>query len=375
MQTYREIEIIVVDDGSSDKSAEIASSYTPNLILIEQVNQGTQAARNTGIRASSGEYIALLDSDDMWLSHKLERQVVFLESRSDIGLVYSLAHIMDEEGKITQGALIGSALSDSEPALQQLLVEDSIPALTAVFRRSFIGQVGFFDESLSGAGDHDMWLRIAASSGVACIPEPLAIYREHEFNTTKLLQKNKGLSDERWRVLEKAKSYFQIGIDTLPIWNKAIASAHLINAEAEAYSGDAPVAGSHLAKALELDPSLYNAHDELVGLLVHWIDLICGSRRTGRRYRQFTNELCSQVPRTFKLMRLKRSVLSTAAMRTVFTSYCKEDFDTVRSVLPVGIWSAPRWLLNRGVWSIMADAYLGQKMTSDLRNTFRRLSD
>jgi glycosyltransferase involved in cell wall biosynthesis len=359
----------VVDDGSTDGTAEMLQEYAGRIALIRKTNAGAASARNTGIRASSGEYLALLDSDDMWLPHKLERQVTILENEPEVGLVYSLACKMDGEGRpIDDGASFGRVLSDNEPALPQLLMLNAIPALTAVFRRACIAEIGFFDEALLNTDDYDMWLRIATRWRVACVPEPLAIYREHATNISKLYRRNKTLRDERWRILEKSKGYLPEGDSTQSAWNKAIASAHLLDGETEAYEGDANAAGIHLARAFALDPDLYAAHGELVEWWASWVILICQDAKTGVRYRKATNTLFSSVPQTTELSRIRRRVLATAAMKTVFECARGEDFDTVRSVLPVGVQAAPEWLVNRGVWSTMADAFLGQNVAAGLRN-------
>lgn len=373
-QTLADFEVIVVDDGSADATPEIVRGYGGRVTLIQQANRGTQAARNTAIRASSGEYIALLDSDDMWLPHKLERQVAILESRPEVGLVYGFAIRVNSEGSpVAGGACMGKGLSGDEPALHQLLVLNHIPALTAMFRRACIDQVGLFDETLVGAGDHDLWLRIAARWEVACIPEPLALYREHALNTTKALHANKGLGDERWRVLEKTKRWFPITEGTSLIWNRAFASSHLINGETEVYGGDVGAAGAHLAKALELDSTLYDKRDERAMRLGHWVEVLCGGDNTGRRGRAGTEQLFSQVPQTTQVARLKRHVLATFAMTTVFKCYREQDFATVRALLPVAVQAAPEWLLNRGAWSVGIEAFFGPRMAGWLRRGARRI--
>jgi len=99
-QTYTDYEVVVVDDGSQDGTSAILQGYGDRIVYIRQENAGTQAARNRAIRASTGEFIALLDSDDAWLPMKLQRQLAAFDARPDVGMIYALAYAMDEAGNI-----------------------------------------------------------------------------------------------------------------------------------------------------------------------------------------------------------------------------------------------------------------------------------
>lgn len=110
-QTYKDFEVIVVDDDSKDRTGEIVNVIKDKrIVYIHQENGGVSMARNNGILNSKGEYIALLDHDDLWLPEKLERQMPTLESNSKIGLVYSDCHIVDSKGRIT-----GRSFKDHPP--------------------------------------------------------------------------------------------------------------------------------------------------------------------------------------------------------------------------------------------------------------------
>jgi glycosyltransferase involved in cell wall biosynthesis len=183
-QTYRDFEHIVVDDGSSDGTAEVLKTFGDRIKYIRQANRGAHAAINAGIRESSGEYIAILDSDDAWLPHKLERQMPAFEESPEAGMVYAQACIIDGQSNLkNNGAPEGKPVINSQRAFEELLQSNFIPVLTAVIRRDCLEDVGFFKESLKALSDWDLWLRIALKWPIVFIPEPLGLYRLHGSNT------------------------------------------------------------------------------------------------------------------------------------------------------------------------------------------------
>lgn len=184
-QTCQDFEIVIVDDGSTDKSAEtIKSLDDKRIIYTYQKNHGVSAARNKGILESDGEYIALLDHDDLWLPEKLERQVPILESNSNVGLVYSDCYIIDLNGHILK-----RNFKDHRPhqgkVLADLFLDNFIPCLTALIRKNILGSIGLFNPELSIAEEYDLFLRIAEVCEVDFVDLPLAKYRLHETNFSK----------------------------------------------------------------------------------------------------------------------------------------------------------------------------------------------
>lgn len=181
-QTYRDFEYIVVDDGSSDGTAEVLKSFGDRIHYIRKENKGVASARNHGIRKSSGDYIAILDSDDAWMPNKLERQMPTFEERPETAVVYSQACIIDAAGKRNSDDLLGEPLNP-ETAFDDLLRHDPIPVLTAIVKRKCIDELGGFTEPLTAISDWDLWVRISTRWPIAFIPEPLAFYRIHGRNS------------------------------------------------------------------------------------------------------------------------------------------------------------------------------------------------
>lgn len=177
-QTYRAVEIIVVDDGSKDESAQVLQRYDGRVKAILQANAGVSAARNTGIRASRGEAVAFLDSDDAWDSTKLERQMQHLETPS-VGLVHTGVEYVDSAGR-----RLGLDVHGAEGRILRRHALFRSPTVrsgsTALVRRSLFDQVGLFDEALSTSADWDMWRRLGGACEVRMIAAPLTKYRLHD---------------------------------------------------------------------------------------------------------------------------------------------------------------------------------------------------
>lgn len=372
-QTYRDFEIIVVDDGSTDGSVEILEGYGNRIKLICQQNRGTQGARNAAIAASSGELIALLDSDDAWLPHKLERQVEAMAARPDGGLVYSFAYFTDETGRITHGgAALGQPIADEHKAFSQLVVSNFIPTLTVLMRRSCLGEVGVFDETLLGAGDWDMWLRIAARWPVICVPEPLALYRVHQTNTTNVIFKNRDMYREHQRVLDKAAQLAPYEPLDKGLWRKSQARNRLYGADIGISVRDLAGASEAFAQALALDPNLGLPREATVDRLVGWAHRYYEDRPEAQSYRAFLDRMVGNLDVSeVERRRLRRDALAQAAMEKVFACHAAGDLAGVRALLPTGVTAQPKWLLNRGVWAIAADAYLGARLTNRLREALK----
>jgi tetratricopeptide (TPR) repeat protein len=174
-QTYPNVEIIVVDDGSTDDTATLMEEYAERVIYLRQANQDVAAARNTGIQAASGEYLTFLDDDDRILPTKIERQVQVLTSHPRAGLVHCRFYHMDEDGNLLSkvGPLPAGAV------LKELLCRNFIWVGAPLIRRQCLERVGLFDEDIPAiCADWDMWLRIAqAGHPFACVQEPLGVYR------------------------------------------------------------------------------------------------------------------------------------------------------------------------------------------------------
>jgi glycosyltransferase involved in cell wall biosynthesis len=183
-QTYKNFEIVIVNDGSTDNSREKLSAYRqlPFVQYIEQDNRGVAAARNTAIRKATGELIAFLDQDDLWLPEKLDIQVDYLRQHTDVPLVHAnLGHI-NENGEPIQ-VIWPTDVEGS--CFRELFLWNRIAVPTVVVRRQCLSEVGLFNENLAGSDDYDMWLRIAQRFPIGRIARVLALYRFHGKNVSR----------------------------------------------------------------------------------------------------------------------------------------------------------------------------------------------
>lgn len=187
-QSYKDIEIIVVDDGSSDRTREIVASFGPSVQLIAQANAGRCAARNRGISQAVGEYICLLDHDDYWFPDKLARQVEQFQLHPEVGAIYSPFILWNgdnddhfpEPERFDLTVYPDGTDADFSGWIYHLFLID-IYALTSaiMFRAEVFRKCGVYDESLPYSEDWDVLLRVAREYPFIKLYRPATLYRQH----------------------------------------------------------------------------------------------------------------------------------------------------------------------------------------------------
>jgi glycosyltransferase involved in cell wall biosynthesis len=189
-QTWQSIELIVVDDGSVDRTVDILARYGNRIVVIKQKNQGPSAARNTGIKAATGEIVAFLDSDDSWLPEKIERQVHLLQRTANqgAGCCVCNANMVYSNGKtVTSFAVAGLEASQSEgvwlnPA-EILVTRFLFFNQVVTVRRDWLERSGFFRSDLRILEDYDLALRLSLLGPWAFISDPLVVWHGGEENS------------------------------------------------------------------------------------------------------------------------------------------------------------------------------------------------
>ena len=197
-QTRLPVEVIVVDDGSTDATAELVESRFPGVLVLRQENRGVSAARNRGLGASRGEWIALLDSDDEWRPRKLERQLSALEAQPDLRICHT------DEIWIRRGRRVNPRQIHAKHGgwiFEHCLPLCAMSPSSVVIHRSIFDAVGMFNEALPACEDYDLWLRICSRYPVLYLDEPLVVkYGGHE---DQLSSRIWGLDRFRIQALEK----------------------------------------------------------------------------------------------------------------------------------------------------------------------------
>ncbi|HOW59379.1 MAG TPA: glycosyltransferase [Candidatus Omnitrophota bacterium] len=180
-QTYHDLEIIVINDGSIDDTEKALKKYGGRIQYLYQNNAGVSAARNKGIKASRGEYIAFLDADDSWLPEKLSVQIPILEFNPKLGMVFSYLEIMDEYGRRT-----GRMKPKQKPGIDFLTMLEAGSAMTSscLMRKRSLDAAGIFDESLAIYEDMDLFLRVVNQFPALFVEKSLGCYREHSNQST-----------------------------------------------------------------------------------------------------------------------------------------------------------------------------------------------
>jgi glycosyltransferase involved in cell wall biosynthesis len=188
-QTHRELEVIVVDDGSRDRTAEIVRSFRdPRVTLLRQANAGPGAACNRAAARAGGEYLARLDADDLWEPTKLTEQVALLDARPEVGACFTFLRTIDADGRPGPQPMedwFNRVYASRSDLLTELLaVRSRLVHPSAMIRRAVFEAVGGYDAHFISVDDLNLWLRIAERWELAVIPQPLIRYRVHPASMT-----------------------------------------------------------------------------------------------------------------------------------------------------------------------------------------------
>lgn len=187
-QTFDDLEIVVVDDGSTDATADLAASFGDVVRVVRQPNRGPGAARNHGIREARGRFIAFLDADDLWDADMVRSQVEALRADPALGLVFTNCWYTDGR-RLVPVVRTAQRIAHSGLVFARLLHENFIVTSTVMARRECLEAAGGFDEDLPVSEDYDLWLRLCRTYPVRFIDRPLVRYRIHAQGTFRDLGK------------------------------------------------------------------------------------------------------------------------------------------------------------------------------------------
>jgi glycosyltransferase involved in cell wall biosynthesis len=188
-QTYTSVELIVVNDGSTDRTREIVQAFGGRIALTcvdHARNQGIAPSINDGIRSASGDFIAFLDHDDLWLPEFLDTQMAYLRDHPDVGMVHSDIRTIDGDGNILEHSAL-ECRGKRQPSgyvFRDLFMNSMVCGNSVVIRKECFDRVGLWDEELRWA-DYHLWLRISRHYKIDYVPKVLTAYRQHSSQNTR----------------------------------------------------------------------------------------------------------------------------------------------------------------------------------------------
>ncbi len=330
-QTYKNIEVLVVDDGSQDKTPEIVREFAKKdqrITLFQQLNSGVAAARNLALEKSKGEFIAPVDADDLWDYENLEKQVKLIQSDASVGLVYAWSVEIDEQDKLS-GGFHGFDFEGN--VYLPLLYRNFIGNASAVLiRKSCLEEVGVYDSQLrqkgaQGCEDWDLYLRIAEYYQVGVIREFLIGYRQV---TNSMSRNYTSMEKSHQFVLEAAQQKYPEISQKIYQWS--CSNFYVYLAHQSSRNGNPRNSLSWLYKALKADLTMILLrHDLYILTLKNAINLILNSIKMGNQeISQVTQEPLSQ-----KTTHTQKPITTSSLYRLV----------KIRKLLPAKIYEKIRF--------------------------------
>lgn len=369
-QTFRDFEIIVVDDGSTDETREVLEKYKDRIHYFYQVNQGAAAARNNAIAASRGELIALLDSDDIWMPTKLAVQIEFLRTHSAFALVACHAIPIDEQARPSGDTPVYPFQPEGRVAIQDILLHSPLVASSIIVKREFLPTPLAFTPSIKFCEDWEMCLRVAITKPVGFIAQALVGFRQHTNNLTHPLGSQEQIDlhlKNRLCVVERIFPLLTENLEYLQPLRARVEAADYIRAALASYANRnfAPAA-ERLAKAIRGDPQSWQG-PKFAWLLENYAGFILEKNGEAAAF-LFLQNIFSHLPPEFgNAKSLRRRTFAALRIAIVFRNYRHGERNCILGHALRAIFSEPAWLLNRGVISILIETILGTAITQSLR--------
>ncbi|WP_372716891.1 glycosyltransferase family 2 protein [Novipirellula sp.] len=263
-QTYKSMEVIVVDDGSTDDTRGCVSAYLSDSRVCYhwKENGGDGSARNEGIRIATAPYVAFVDADDLWYPDKLEKQMPLFDQKIKPGIVFSDRDLINEKGEPILGCQW--PLFRGDRLYERLLIQNFVPTSAAVVAREVFGEVGLFDESIRYVCDRDFWLRASLKFPFDFVPKALEAHRKwgNQMTSNKLAFAEAALQLIT-RFIREHQDLIDASLES-EIWSTAYARRGICLGE----SGRYPGALKDLLYAIRKCPTNRQAGKSLVKLMI-----------------------------------------------------------------------------------------------------------
>jgi len=372
-QTYQDFELIVVDDGSTDGTGEVLKRFHSRIRYVYQDNRGISAATNRGIRMASGQLIAFLDHDDLWVPHKLQCQVAYLDAHPDVALVCTRFSTIGYNGGYLKELEEPFGVPAGQVSFETIFWRCPVLTSTVLVRREALLQAGLFDETMRWGQDWDMWARLALQSAIVLMPESLVRYRIHAGNTyARLLSQPEEV--DRWfsdvlRSKEKIYRHWPSGLGDIEEVKRRVTADHLARAAILNFAQGASNRGAErLQEAVRLDPERW-ADAVLLGDMAFPYAVELARERGQGSALQFLDAVFRYVPpEVVGAAHVKRRLVARLYVELAFLNHSLGRRREVWSHAVRGLWHDPRWLQNRGLLSISLQALFGRAPVTFLRH-------
>lgn len=264
-QTFTDYEVIVIDDGSTDTTANIVKTF-PGVKYLSQDHKGPAAARNLGLTKSSAPLIAFLDADDQWMDDKLEIQTRYMNSHPDVGLLYSDLSTFEEEVVITESYDTYHRKVYQGKVFDKLFLKNFIGTITVMARKECFGRAGYFNEEITRSTDWHQWLRIAYYYKVGYINKPLARYRWNKGSIS--YDSVRAYPDRLWIIGDIISLYPDYFSRKKLLVRLAYGGGYFRYGYALFQAGESRAAAAKWGKSLRNNPLQWKVYLYLLGLLI-----------------------------------------------------------------------------------------------------------
>lgn len=369
-QDYTDYEVIVVDDGSTDQTRQVLAGYGDRIRYIYQENKRHSGARNTGILAARGEYLAFVDSDDLWHPEKLRKQAAILDAHPEVVLVCTQARYVDMEGEPVK--LRGKEI-DGPPGksvvirnyFADLFMGDVIPGggSSSMARRQAVLEAGMFDPAMDYAEEWDVWIRLAPLGLFAYVPEPLTLFRISGWEKSLRREASETLITRPLRLIERAKGLWKgdpaeaerlARLGTARLWTRAALASFQL--------GDGQSGRAQLEKAIGYDLSLSKA-EALFHLALDRARLIRVEYETFSLAEEFLDLFFTHLPpNALAKPNTQKKALAWLYLSDIFENRENGQEEDLRRLYFKAVKMYPGVIRNRGAASLGIELLAGREL-------------